>query len=418
MKAAKAKDAKTLKLNDPRLDPALDALNDTAGFLAIPDRDADAFDAETFASVEKMNAELLKLEGQTPDLPSVMSVADGKITKTLPIHIRGSYLTLGPESERGFPQVMQTSIAKPIFPTKQSGRVELARWLASSEHPLTARVFVNRVWRWHFGKGLVATTDNFGVLGDRPSHPELLDWLARRFIEDGWSVKDLHRLIMGSSVYQQSASNPAAMTAAANPQLLDPENRLLWRFNMQRLEAEQIRDSLFAISGWLDSKIGGKTVPLRNKEFVFNHTSQDRTTYESPRRAIYLPIIRNHLYDMLEQFDYPDPTMPTGSRNSTVVAPQALLMMNAGVVMDASGKFAVKLLANSSIDDTKRVEHAWLLAYARPPEPDESQRALAYVGALQRDIAGQAKDPELCRRQAWTIFCQTLFGANEFLYLR
>ena len=443
-KEAKAKDAKATKLNDARLAPALDALNDIAGFLAIPDKDADAFDTEWFAEVNVMNDELMGLESSTPDLPGIMGVADGTVEKTLPIHVRGSYLTLGKECERGFPQVMQTSLTEPILPAKQSGRLEFAHWLASSEHPLTARVFVNRIWRWHFGKGLVASTDNFGTLGDKPSHPELLDWLARRFIEDGWSMKAMHRLLMNSSCYQQSSDNVEVgirnseiasseivnqlgtfkaeatipHSALPAPTLVDPENRLLWRSSIQRLEAEEIRDAMLAVAGWLDPQLGGKTIPLRNKEFVFNHTSKDHTTYESPRRALYLPVIRNHLYDMLELFDYPDPTMPTGSRNATVVSPQALLMMNSNVVMDAADKLASRLLSDAELSDDQRINRAYVLAYSRPAQAAELKRAAGYLCELRKEFWAKTSDADGSRRQAWSVFCQTLFGANEFMYLR
>jgi len=333
-------------------------------------------------------------------------VADANIVKTLPVHLRGSYLTLGKPVERGFPEVMRTSFTPPILPAKRSGRLELARWIASSEHPLTARVIVNRVWRWHFGQGIVPSTDNFGLLGGRPSHPELLDWLARTFIESGWSIKDLHRLLMKSKAYQQ-ASNVSFSTAdQADPRVVDPENRLLWRANIERLEAEEIRDAMLAISGWLNLEIGGKTIPLHNKQFVFNHTSKDATTYESPRRALYLPIVRNHLYDMLEQFDYPDPTMPTGSRNSTVIAPQALIMMNAPVVMESSTRLAAQL---ASRPEPERVQQAYALLYGRPPSERETTEALALIG----DFSATEK-PE----RAWALLCQALFAANEFIYLR
>ena len=298
--------------------PAYDALVDGKGFLALPTKDADVLDADTLAKIAAMTKEATEFEAKQPDLPAIMSVEDTTVVKTLPVHIRGSYLTLGKPVERGFPAVMQTSFSQPILPAKHSGRLELARWMASSEHPLTARVIVNRIWRWHFGAGIVSSTDNFGILGAKPSHPEMLDWLARNFIESGWSIKDLHRLIMKSATYQQASRVNFSTSDQADPRLIDPENRLLWRANVQRLEAEEIRDAMLMVSGWLDLQIGGKTIPLKNKEFVFNHTSKDATTYESPRRALYLPIIRNHLYDMLEQFDYPDPTMPTGGRNSTV----------------------------------------------------------------------------------------------------
>lgn len=407
LKEAKSKDAKAEKPADATLAAAYAALNDIAGFLAIPDKDVDAFDETMLATAEKMKDELMALEGKTPDPPAFMGVRDSTVTKTLPIHIRGSYLTLGKEMERGFPEVMRASLTKPVLPAKQSGRLELARWMASSEHPLTARVMVNRIWRWHFGRGLVASTDNFGILGDKPSHPALLDWLARTFIEDGWSVKDMHRLIMKSSAYQMASTHPSAgqPSSGLDPAMVDPENKLLWRANIQRLEAEQIRDAMLAASGSLSREIGGKTIPLRNREFVFNHTSRDHTTYETPRRALYLPIIRNHLYDMLEQFDYPDPTMPTGSRNSTVVAPQALIMLNAPIAFEAADKLSTKL-CSVNVPDEARVQQAYALLYARPASEQETKRALAFL----------TRQPD--RKQAWPLLCHTLIAANEFMYLR
>lgn len=386
---------------------AYEVLTDIAGILAIPDKDADAFDAPTFAKIDTMNDDLMALEDKTPDPPSIMSVAEGNVVKTLAVHIRGSYLTLGKPVERGFPEVMRTSFIKPVMPAKQSGRLELARWMAGSEHPLTSRVIVNRVWRWHFGQGLVTTPDNFGILGSKPSHPEMLDWLARNFMENGWSIKDLHRLIMRSSVYQQSSAASHSMADQADPRLIDPENRLLWRSNIQRLEAEEVRDAMLAVSGWLSPEVGGKTIPQRNREFVFNHTSKDHTTYETPRRALYLPIIRNHLYDMLEQFDYPDPTMPTGSRNSTVIAPQALIMMNSPVAMEAGKRMAARL--SSIAGDDARIREAYVLIYGREPTAKDSTRVLALLKELSA-----TETPA----QAWTLVCHTLLAANEFMYLR
>lgn len=387
--------------------PTYEALIDPKGIFALPVKDADVLDAVTLTRIAAMNEEVMNMETHAPEIPAIMSVTDANIVKTLPVHIRGSYLTLGKPVERGFPEVMRTSFAKPILSAKQSGRLELARWMASSEHPLTARVIVNRIWRWHFGQGIVSSTDNFGLLGGRPSHPELLDWLARTFIESGWSIKDLHRLIMKSAAYQQASNVVFPASDKADPRLIDPENRLLWRANIQRLEAEQIRDAMLAVSGWLNLTMGGKTIPLHNREFVFNHTSKDATTYESPRRALYLPIIRNHLYDLLEQFDYPDPTMPAGSRNSTVIAPQALIMMNAPVVLESSARLARSLLVLP--EDGQRVERSYALLYGRPPVDREQEQALALV----REFSTTEK-PE----RAWTLLCQTLLAANEFIYLR
>ena len=185
---------------------------------------------------------------------------------------------------------------------------------------------------------------------------------------------------------------------------------------MQRLEAEEIRDSLLAVSGWLDPRLGGKTLPLRNKEFVFNHTSKDHTTYESPRRALYVPIIRNHLYDMLEQFDYPDPTMCTGSRNSTVVAPQALIMMNSPVAMNAADKLSDKLLAASGLSEVQRIDLAYMTVYARHPWEEESSRAENYLTSLRQSLGISGRED--VQRKTWSLFCQTLMAANEFIYVR
>jgi hypothetical protein len=350
----------------------------------------------------------MRLEDQTPDPPAIMGVTEGDITRTLPIHIRGSHLTLGHAVPRGYPEVMRTSLSKPILSGKQSGRLELARWMASPEHPLTARVFVNRAWHWQFGKGLVTTTDNFGKLGDRPSHPGLLDWLARVFVERGWHVKDLHRLIMSSAAYRQSSVSPPPSAAGHDPHLIDPENRLLWRFNLRRLEAEPIRDALLFVSGGLSAEIGGKTIPQRNKEFVFNHTSKDLTTCGSARRTLYLPIIRNHLYDMMEQFDYPDPTMSTGSRNTTTVATQALILMNAPVARQAGERLATRLIRDTGAQQPQPLmERAHLLLYNRPPAEHEIQRAEAVLKNSGQDF-----------HEALTLLCQTLLAADEFVFVR
>ncbi len=354
---ARKEDPKAKTLKDERLEQAREALYDTSGFLAVPPKPEFAFDAETLAEYDRLMEVARVFESAAPDEPAAMGVADAEeILTELPLHIRGSHNNLGQPVAREFPEVMRISAVRPIFPKKHSGRLQLAEWLASTQHPLTARVYVNRIWRWHFGEGIVASPDNFGVLGSRPSHPELLDWLAHHFMENGWSTKDMHRLILSSSVYQMATTHPAEMAAQSqlaaadasvavqtvdseadstgNPASVDPENKLLWKFHVQRLEAEQIRDALLAVSGRLDREMGGKTVPLRNRQFVFNHTSVDHTKYDSLRRAIYLPVIRNNLYTMFEQFDFPDPTMPTGSRNATVVAPQALLIMNDELVKD------------------------------------------------------------------------------------
>ncbi len=379
---------------------------------ALPADPESRYPTNTLADLKRMREVVKQMEAEAPELPSTMGVRDGtNIVKAFPVHLRGSHLTLGREVSRGVPQVMAGS-TRPIFDERHSGRFELARWLADGEHPLTARVMVNRIWRWHFGRGLVASTDNFGALGERPSHPELLDWLASRFMAEGWSVKAMHRVLMLSSTYQMAANVENPSNAG------DPENRLLSHFPLRRLEAEEIRDALLSVAGTLDLAMGGKMIPVKNREFVFNHTSKDATTYDSTRRAVYLPIIRNHLYDLFEQFDYPDPAVSTGSRNATVIAPQALLMMNSDLVEQAASKLATQLLDDVGLPDAKRVERAYLKAYGRPPSARELARARGFLIQFEATVSGKKRSPNNCSTQAWTALCQTLLAANEFIYLQ
>jgi hypothetical protein len=411
--AAKKANPKIASLSDPRLGAARKALHDASGFLAVPPKVDYAFDDATLQEYYRLEEESRIVESNAPDLPAAMGVEEQTTLVSLPIHIRGSHLNLGDEVLREFPQVMRTSSVRPLFSSSQSGRLQFARWMAGTQHPLTARVFVNRIWNWHFGQGIVASPDNYGRLGTPPTHPELLDWLARRFMESGWKIKDLHRLILMSSAYQMEATHPDEATGDD----VDPANELLWKFRLQRLDAEQIRDSILAVSGRLDTSIGGKTVPLRNRQFVFNHTSQDHTKYDSVRRSAYLPVIRNNLYTLFEQFDFPDPTMPTGHRNETVIAPQALLMLNSELVVDSATQTANQLLAQN-VDDAERVSLAYQMTVGRPATATETDRAIAFVeqitAAGQSAIGANEQDTI----KAWTMLCQSLFAGNEFMYVR
>lgn len=418
----------TNALTDVQLQAARQALEDPKGFLALPPKPEALYSANTVATLKRARDELAALEKVVRELPSTMGVTDQtNILQSLAVHLRGSHLTLGKEVPRGFPRAITLAHPPPQFSEKQSGRLELARWLASPAHPLTARVMVNRIWRWHFGQGLVASTENFGVLGERPSHPELLDWLAARFVREGWSVKAMHRLIMNSAVYQQS-SNPAnrsrlnsdseiGRSQPGSAATIDPENRLLSHFSVRRLEAEEIRDSLLAVAGLLDRTMGGKTLPLKNRELVFNHTSKDATTYESRRRALYLPIIRNHLYDLLEQFDYPDPAVPTGSRHETVIAPQALWMMNAELVAQIAERLAQQICAESDPSDRQPLERLYLKTYARLPTAREVERAKTFLAEFNRTDEARKQPAGAHAARAWTALCQAILAANEFCYL-
>lgn len=362
----------------------------------------------TKAELKKLREALAALEKTGAELPSAMGVTEDQITDVA-IHIRGNPLKLGEVAPRHTPPVMKGPHS-PQFNDKESGRRALADWLIDPQHPLTSRVFVNRVWCWHFGNGIVRTTDNFGLLGEAPSHPELLDWLAQQFIAEGWSIKTLHRLILNSSTYQQSSLTTAETTTR------DPENRLFSRAQVRRLDAESIRDSLLTVSGQLDPTIGGTLLKVKNREFFFDHTSKDLTTYDSSRRSLYLPVVRNNVFDMFQLFDFPDPAVSSSRRASTVVAPQALLMLNSDFVMKCAADCADRTLASAS-DDRLRLGQLYVQIYGREPTAVERHDDLAFVGEVSRTAATNA-DPDGGQRKAWTALCQVLFAASEFIYVK
>ncbi len=372
----------------------------------------------TKAELKKQRDELAAFEKAGPNLPSAMGVTEDKIID-LAIHVRGNPLKLGEVVPRRTPPVMR-SVPVPQFTDKESGRRQLAAWLVNPQHPLTSRVFVNRVWRWHFGKGLVRTTDNFGLLGEAPSHPELLDWLARRFIADGWSIKSLHRVILNSSTYQQASSSSRtressdrSLTTSATG---DPENRLFSRGDMRRLEAEAVRDSLLAVSGQMDVTMGGSLLKVKNREFFFDHTSKDLTTYDSRRRSLYLPVVRNNVFDVFQLLDFPDPAVSSGNRATTVVAPQALLMLNSELAMQAAAGLADRVLADAQ-DDDQRLSRLYVMAYGREPSAEERQADRAFLVEVAQAQATD-NDAEKRLKQAWATLCHVVLAANEFIYVK
>lgn len=388
-------------------------LDKTAGFLALPPEPIILYPKEVADEVRALKDTMMSTQSNLPDLPTTLAVSEStEILDELPVHIRGNHLSLGKPVKRGFIQVVETSLkTKPRFSVDQSGRLQLARWLVSPEHPLTSRVIANRIWSWHFNQGIVPTVDNFGLLGNGPTHPELLDWLARWFSDNGWSFKDMHRLIMTSQAYQQSAA------VDENAVQADPENLLLHHFPIRRLQAEEIRDAMLHVAGSLDTTFGGKTIPRRNREFVFNHTSKDFTTYGSNRRALYLPVIRNNLYDLFQQFDYPDPATSTGLRHSSVVSPQALLMMNSDLATQAAQSFAARLFKLSN-DTASRLRAAYSLAFAREATNDDLRRAQNHLITTDAALNSSLQDSAKREQQAWSLLCQALMMSNEFIYLR
>jgi len=360
-----------------------------------------------------------QLKESLPEFPQTMAVEDGP-AQNVRIHFRGSHLTLGAEAPRRFPRAL-AGFDQPPIGNDRSGRREFAEWLTSRGNPLTARVFVNRVWQWHFGFGLVRSPDNFGQLGERPTHPELLDWLTVRFVESGWDLKALHRLILLSSTWQMSTQfNPAATE-------IDPDNRLLWRMNRRRLEAESIRDGILAVCGQLDRGMTGSMLPTANRKYVTSTANVDPVAYVSNRRSVYLPVVRSALYDVFQSFDFADPSVISGTRQSTTVAPQALFMMNSEFVSRQTRAAAESLLSDSRLDDSARLAQLWRSAFSRPPAPTETERALAYVDALTTRLLSETatadnspRTPEQtgeARLQAWQSLCRVALASNEFVYL-
>jgi hypothetical protein len=374
-----------------------------------------------------------------------MAVRDSPHPKNLPIHQRGSYRSLGPETPRQFLQIVAGS-DQPAIGSSGSGRLELARWIASPTHPLTARVMANRIWQHHFGRGIVASSGNFGRLGSAPTHPELLDWLAQRFIESGWSVKAMHRLIMLSSTYQQAFADNSAAFA------LDPENTLLWRMPRQRLSAEEVRDSLLAIAGQLDLTIGGGLLtegytPVDAGRELYTIDISGKETYppfEQPRRSVYLPVIRNSRPEALRLFDVANEHESSSVRGETTVSPQALFLLNSPFVRRMANFLATRALLAGASEATpeKRAEQAlreaYILTLGRKPEADEISGAVDFIDAYAAAVVKSApeKDPKREKKslsdgysevvsrlvdpahfQAWRAVSQSLFCLNEFVYV-
>ena len=367
-----------------------------------------------------------------PPLARAMAVSDGD-ARDLPIHIRGSHLALAPKvTPRG-----ALSVTDPIVPAldiadKASGRRELAEWMLHPEHPLTARVMVNRIWQGLFGEGLSRTPSNFGLRGEAPSHPELLDRLSRDWIASGWSLKSLIREIVLSETWQQKSDHRAEGVAA------DPENRLLWRQNRRRLEAEWVRDALLSVSGTLDPQLGGTLLGTRNRGYVTNDQSQNQARYDQPRRSIYLPVIRNAMYELFTAFDFNDPSVPVARRPVTIVAHQSLFFLNSPLVIDSAAQLAERTAG--AVTTTERIEEIVTLSWGRAPLVRETERMTVFLAqaksALIQEEAAKEKatpaeeggsmgsggklepesTPKTPEERAWQALAQAVLAASEFIY--
>ena len=312
---------------------------------------------------------------------------------------------------RGVLQVVKTDDAKAI-PAGQSGRLQLAEWMASPENPLTARVLANRVWLWLFGEGLVSSVDNFGTTGEKPSHPALLDYLAVRLVELDWSVKDLIREITATRTYRM------ASTFDAEDYEKDPENRFLWRANPRRLDAESLRDATLAVSGLLDSdRPLGSAVAEAGVGFVGRNIPESTFETDTNHRSVYLPVVRGAVPESLALFDFSDPSLTSGKREITTVPSQALYLMNSPFVIRSSNALAKLLTEEMGLRGPELAREAFFRAFSRPPTSDEAAEAKAFVEEFLAKAKAEGLPDSEARLLALTGFCQSLLASAEFRYL-
>jgi hypothetical protein len=362
------------------------------------------------ARLNRLRAELqaLRQPGLPSGLPGAYAVSEGT-PADVPLQRRGDPDDKGPVVRRGAPKFLPGAPELTI-PAEQSGRLQLAEWLTRADNPLTARVMVNRIWQHHFGRGLVGTPNNLGLRGEEPTHPELLDWLAATFVEKGWSVKAMHRLIVLSKTYQLASAHDEAGAAR------DPGNRWHWRHERLRLEAEAIRDALLAVSGTLrrDRPGAHPFPPLRAWHWTQHNPFKE--VYPSAHRSVYLMTQRIQRHPFLGLFDEPDTNTTTEKRTSSTVPLQALFLMNSPTVKAEAEAFARRLLAGSP-DVRARIRLAHELAYARPPRADETERALAYVTRYADELARLGSAAPQRELEAWTSYARVLLCSNEFVYV-
>lgn len=311
--------------------------------------------------------------------------------RTMQVYVRGNPSNRGTWAAKGFLQIFSEGER----PTEQKAaqelkytRLDLADAIASADNPLTARVIVNRVWQWHFGRGLVGSSSNFGLAGEEPSHPALLDWLTVQFVINGWSLKWLHRQIISSAAYQASSAQHASN---AN---MDADNRFFWRFNRRRLDVESWRDALLSVSGQLDLSMGGRTVSLSDAK--------------NRRRTVYAKISRHELDGLLRLFDFPDANVSAAKRTETTVPQQQLFVLNSPFFVDQARGFANRLREETT-EDSARVQRAYQLAFGREPSAVELQLGLAFAAG---DVTAEGD-----KVSRWEQYCQALLATNEFLYV-
>jgi hypothetical protein len=382
---------------------------------------------------DELSAQLAQYDSiKPPDPPEAQTLEDGgrqaPATHVLAV---GNWDVPKEEVQPGFLSILDPSdakIAPPAGMESTGRRTALANWLADARNPLTARVMVNRIWHYHFGQGIVASTSDFGVMGDRPTNQKLLDYLAATFVEDGWSIKKLTRRIMLSHAYQESSAYQKEAAAA------DPEDKLQWRYPRHREEGEEIRDSMLYVSGLLNPKMGGPGVhpelPPGTVPAKYGSWNPEKDPAEADRRSVYIFEKRVMVYPMFEAFDAPNPQESCPRRFRTVIPSQALMLMNDRLVLEWSRALAGRVLNDSGLSAAQQVDRAWRLALSRAPNAEERRTALNFLDEQSEVIGERLAQKEKvalpenapanlapARAAAFVDFCHALLNSNEFLYV-
>jgi hypothetical protein len=399
-----------------------------ASTLTISDADIDGAlnDAEK-ASLQSNADQRASLISQKKSYGIIQALWDVGPPPVSHVHRRGNVKAHGVLVQAGFPEILQPSGIKFVTALSEkhvgetSGRrTALAEWLTEPDHPLTSRVFVNRVWHHHFGRGIVETLGNFGQSGSMPSHPELLDWLSNDFIANGWSVKHLHRRIMLSTAYRQSSrqsSRQSPNLQKADPQTADPENRLLWRMNLRRLESEIVRDSLLSVSGLLDRTPGGPPVEITNPADGLSEPKPAPTATSPNRRSIYLFARRVYPLKFMEIFDAPIMPVNCTQRMNSATVLQSLAVLNSEFLFSQSDKFAARVRESAGPGIEEQIAFAFQLAYARQPTSDELAKSIAFLADQKRILVSPEFQEDKAQQQALADLCHMLLSSNEFLYV-
>jgi len=352
--------------------------------------------------VRELNDQVADLELKLKPYETVVSVTDAAKPQDMPVHLRGDVYSVSQQSiPRNVPHLLDSLVPRPTISSNESGRLELAHWITDKRNPLAARVMVNRIWEWHFSRGIVATTSNFGAQGDRPTNPELLDWLAAEFMspssgsDRAWSIKHIQRMIMTSATYRMSSR------ASQHAATLDPDNKLLSHFTPKRLEAESLYDAMASTTNIIVRQKSGESL---NVEKDKNRAMYVLACNRSPKG------LGSEVRKMFELFDYDSSGVPIAVRPQSTTPAQSLFWLNSPLVAHFADRFAARLLKMDRLDEEKRVSMAYQLALGRYPSKDETAGAMGYLSNCM-------DHQKMNREQAWTSFCQALYGTVEFRYV-